>query len=92
MSYRIEKAKKMRSSIVELEKEIELNARALQYAKASNASKSCIQEFISKGARLRRQLDKISKKYKRYADDNLKISDLPVILGREDIEDFEYDD
>lgn len=95
MSYRIDKAKRLRNSISNLEQAIELNARALQYAKASKASKSSIEEFAAKDARLKKQLEKASKKYSKYADENLKVSDLQKVYGininASDLDDFDYE-
>ncbi len=79
MSYRIEKAKKLFNKIKILEEQLELNTEALSSVTAANGSQSSIDEFTTKSSRLERQLLKAQKKFEKYADDNLKISDLSEV-------------
>lgn len=90
MSHKIDKAKRLLEDISVMRQEIELNARALQYARASKASKRSIEEFSSKDTRLQRKLEKATKRYREYADENLKVSDLAKVYNKdsEDIEEL----
>ena len=84
MSYRIERAKQLRSDILNLEKELSLNS-----VESAKGSRSSIEEFRSKETKLRKKLVKAQKKYKKYTDENLKISELPKVIGGEDEEDLD---
>ena len=89
MSYRIERAKQLRSDILNLEKELSLNEKALSSVESAKGSRSSIEEFRSKETKLRKKLVKAEKKYKKYTDENLKISELPKVIGGEDEEDLD---
>lgn len=92
MSYRIKKARQLVSQIENLEKDIKLTQRALVAAKDAKGSRDTIEEFSSKEAKLQKQLLKTKKKYTRYADENLKISDLPKVFNSQYYEEEEYED
>ncbi len=79
MSYRIEKAKKLFNKIKILEEQLDLNTEALSSVTAANGSQSSIDEFSTKISRLEKKLLNAQRKWERYADDNLKISDLSEV-------------
>lgn len=83
MSHKIDKAKRLLKDILVLRLEIELNTGALQYARASKAAKRRFK-------RLQRKLEKATKRYRKYADENLKVSDLAKVYNKdsEDIEEL----
>lgn len=54
MSYRIERAKQLRSDILNLEKELSLNEKALSSVESAKGSRSSIEEFRSKETKLRK--------------------------------------
>lgn len=87
MSHKIDKTKRLLKDILVLRLEIELNIGALQYARASKRS---VEEFSSKDTRLQRKLKKATKRYRKYADENLKVSDLAKVYNKdsEDIEEL----
>ncbi len=95
MSYRIDKAKKIQQKISNLQREIKLNARALEAVSVAKSGKHIISELQAKDTKLQKKLLKANKQYYSYLDDNLKISDLPKLNGyseEEYQEPFDYGD
>lgn len=98
MNNRIKKAQELLKEIGSLEESIHLNTVALNAAKNARASKSVIEELSNKKTRQEKKLAKTQKKYNSYVDENIKVSEFPTVIGKEQImdEDFEnmydYDD
>lgn len=86
MSHKIDKAKRLLKDILVLRLEIELNTGALQYLSARESKKASKRRF----KRLQRKLEKATKRYRKYADENLKVSDLAKVYNKdsEDIEEL----
>lgn len=85
MSYRIQKAQKMQSKIMELQTKIKLNERALSAAISAGASKYIIEDFKNKEKKLQREHDKATKRFYNYADDNIKVSELKKLEDKEEL-------
>lgn len=85
MSYRIQKAQKMQSKIMELQTKIKLNERALSASIVAGASKYIIEDFQSKAKKLQREYEKASKRFFAYADDNIKVSELKKLEDKEEL-------
>lgn len=90
MSYRIEKAKKLQQDILNLQHEVKLNGRALEAVTDARSGKHIIEELEVKDRKLRKKLGKATKKFYKYADENLKISDLSKLDGEEIEDPFDY--
>lgn len=86
MSYRITKARKLQETILDIQQDLKLNAKALAAATDARSEKYIIHALVEKDNKLKRKLEKATKKFYKYADDNLKISDLSKLNG-EEIED-----
>lgn len=86
MSHKIDKAKRLLKDILVLRLEIKLNTGALQYLPARESKKAAKRRF----KRLQRKLEKATKRYRKYADENLKVSDLAKVYNKdsEDIEEL----
>ena len=91
MSYRIEKAKKLQQEILNLQHEVKLSSRALEAVSNARSGKHIIEELESKDRKLRKKLEKATKKFYNYADENLKISDLSKLDGEENEDPFNED-
>lgn len=95
MSYRIDKANKLQQEIYNLEHELKLNDIAIQAVSNARSGKHIIEELETKDKKLRKKLEKATKKFYSYADENLKISDLQKLNGyseEEYQEPFDYED
>lgn len=86
VSHKIDKAKRLLKNILVLRLEIELNTGALQYLPVRESKKAAKRRF----KRLQRKLEKATKRYRKYADENLKVSDLAKVYNKdsEDIEEL----
>ncbi len=92
MSYRINKARKLQQDVLILEQEIKLNARVLEAAEAARSEKHIVDDLAAKDRKLKKKLEKVTKRFYAYADENLKISDLTK-LNEEEVDDpFEDED
>ena len=83
MSYRIEKAKKLQQKILNLEHERKLNAKALEAVTNARSGNHIIEELEAKDRKLQNKLTTATRKFYKFADENLKISDLPKLNGEE---------
>lgn len=90
MSYRINKAKKLQQAILDLQHEVKLNDVALQAVTNARSGKHIIEELEAKDRKLRKKLEKATKRFYNYADENLKISDLSKLDGEEIEDPFDY--
>lgn len=90
--YHITQAKKLQDQILELQHDIKLNANAIQANKAAKSGKHIIEELEAKDKRLKKKLEKTTKKFYSYADENLKISDLNKLDGYPEEEEDPYDE
>lgn len=79
--YYISQAQKLQNQIMELEHEIKLNDAALQATKKAKSEKYIIEALETKDKKLRKKHSKLTSKFYKYADDNLKISDLNKLNG-----------
>ena len=80
--YYINQAQKLQNQILELEHEIKLNDTALQATRKAKSEKYIIEALETKDKKLRKKHEKLTSKFYKYADDNLKISDLNKLNGR----------
>lgn len=85
--YYINQAQKLQNQILELEHEIKLNDTALQATKKAKSEKYIIEALEIKDKKLRKKHEKLTSKFYKYADNNLKISDLNKLNGRIEEED-----
>lgn len=86
--YKINKAKKLQQDVLSLEQEIKLNARVLEAAEAARSEKHIIEDLAAKDRKLKKKLEKVTKRFYAYADDNLKISDLSKLNSLSEEEDL----